>query len=95
MKKPPQLFLGLSLYLNAWHELDGERDRNKLEPIRRSSVFEYADDFGFDETQREDLWFYIREMDRDFLKFWKPKVPKESVGVKPTARERYRNGRNG
>lgn len=95
MQNPVQLFLGLSLYLNAWHELDGERDRSKLEPIRRSSVFEYADDYGFDEYQREDLWYYVREMDREFLKFWKGKLPKEPTPGKPSARDRYRDRRNG
>jgi hypothetical protein len=94
MINPPELFFGLALYLNAWHELDGERDRNKLEPIRRSSAFEYARDYAFDEIQCEELWLYIRDMDREFLKFFKGKIPKDTA-PKPPAKERYRVNRNG
>jgi hypothetical protein len=83
--KSPQLFLGLAIYLNAWHELDGERDRNTLEPIRRSSVFAYAEDYKLDELQREDLWFYVREMDREFLKWYKNKIPKTKQPDTPRA----------
>lgn len=88
MQTPPQLFLGLALYLNAWHELDGERDRNNLEPIRRSSAFQYARDYDFDEVQCEELWLYVRDMDREFLKFYKGKLPKNVE--RPPAKERYR-----
>lgn len=72
----PVIYLGLALYYNAWYELDGERDRSKLEPIRRSSCFEYAVDYGFDDEQKEDLWFYVNEMDREFLKWYHSQLPK-------------------
>lgn len=94
LQNTPQLFLGLALYLNAWHELDGERDRNTLEPIRRSSVFEYADDYEFDDYQREDLWHYVRAMDREFLKWYKGKLPKTKPPEMPgKPRKGRRNGR--
>lgn len=76
IKNAPALYLGLALYLNAWFELDLERDRTKLEPIKRSSCFEYAADFDLTEEQADDLWFYIQRMDRDFLAWYKTKLPK-------------------
>lgn len=43
--------------------------------------FQYAKDYEFDEEQKEDLWYYIRQMDIEFLQWWskkqrKPKVPR-------------------
>jgi hypothetical protein len=76
----PILRLGSALYLNAWFELDVERDRSKLEPVKRSSCFDYASDYDFDFDQTEDLWFYIQRMDREFLKFWKTKLPRSPQG---------------
>jgi hypothetical protein len=66
--------------LNAFFELDFERDVSKFEPIRRSSCFEYANDYDFDLFQTEDLWYYILRMDKAFLKYRfdnRPKPPKE------------------
>ena len=76
MQNAPQLRLGLALYLNAWYDLDLERDRSKFDPIKRSSCFDYAFDYDLSEEQTDDLWFYIGRMDREFLKWWKTKQPK-------------------
>lgn len=38
--------------------------------------FRYADDYELDEEQKEDLWFYISRMDREFLEWWIKKQPK-------------------
>lgn len=66
----PILRLGLALYYNAWFELDTERRRARLEPIRRSSVFQYCEDYELSEDQRDDMWFYIGKMDTDFLDWY-------------------------
>jgi len=62
------------LFLNAWFDLDTERERPK--PITRGMCFAYADDYDLDEEQAEDLWFHIRTMDLEFLVWWKKKQPK-------------------
>jgi hypothetical protein len=85
MQNAPRLHLGSALYFNAWYDLDLERDRSKLERIKRSSCFEYAYDYDFTEEQTEDLWYYIQRMDREFLKWWQSKQPKP--------RKTGRNGR--
>lgn len=62
------------MYLNAWFDLDNERVRP--EPIRRSFVFQYADDYDLDTEQTEDLWYYISRMDIAFREWWIKKQPK-------------------
>jgi hypothetical protein len=90
MQNKPNLHVGLSLYFNAWFELDLERDRKEAEYIKRSQVFEYARDYELSHEQREDMWFYIQQMDREFLPWWlkrnKPKEPK--VPTIPKGRRR-------
>ena len=66
----PVLRFGVALYYNAWFELDTERRRARLEPIKRSSVFEYAKDYELSEVQTDDLWFYVSRMDSEFLKWY-------------------------
>lgn len=75
VQNAPVLRLGSALYLNAWFDLDLERDRSKFEPIKRSNCFEFASDYEFSWEQCEDLWFYISRMDREFLKWYKSKQP--------------------
>jgi len=70
----PNLFFGSALFLNAWFDLDTERERPK--PISRASCFSYARDYEFDSEQQEDLWFFIRQMDVEFLSWWAKKQPK-------------------
>jgi hypothetical protein len=77
IKNKPHLFLGLSLYLNAWFELDPERSHHHgLERIKRSTIFEYANDYGLSEEQTEDMIFYLREMDTAHLDRLKARQPK-------------------
>lgn len=74
VENKPYLFLGMALYLNAWFELDTERERPRS--ISRSICFQYAYDFDLTEEQRDDLWFYIQRADTVFLEWWKKKQPK-------------------
>ena len=74
MQNKPHLYFGNALFLNAWFDLDTERERPK--PITRAMCFSYAEDYEFDEEQTEDLWFHIRSMDLEFLVWWKKKQPK-------------------
>ncbi len=79
MQKKPNLFFGNALFLNAWFDLDSERERPK--PITRSMCFAYARDYEFDSEQEEDLWFHIQEMENQFLPWWQKRQPKpKTVG---------------
>lgn len=85
IENKPDLFLGSALYLNAWFELDTERDRTKYQRINRSMCFGYAQDYELSEEQRDDLWFFIQKMDSEFLEWWikrqpKPREPKVKKG---------------
>ncbi len=75
MLKKPVLRPGMALFLNAWFELDGERDRASYQRIKRSEAFTYARDYGFTWDQTLDLWLYVRKMDAEFFEWWKKKYP--------------------
>lgn len=64
--------------MNAWYELDTERERPKR--ITRAMCFQYALDYDLEEEQSEDLWFHIGRMDIEFLEWWKKKQPKPRKG---------------
>lgn len=72
IREGSSLFFGLALYFNAWFDLDYER-RDAFIPIGMSACWKYAEHFGFDEIQTEDLWYYVARMDREFLKWKKSK----------------------
>lgn len=74
----PTLFFGNALFLNAWFDLDTERERPNR--ITRKMCFEYAYFYDFDIEQTEDLWYHIRQMDSEFLPWWKKRQPKLRTG---------------
>jgi hypothetical protein len=81
------LYLGLALFLNAFHDLDYERDLSEFEPISRSACFAYAHDYGFDAIQTDDLWYYVSPHGSG--------VPEVQVRQPPeAAAERGMNGRS-
>jgi hypothetical protein len=65
----PELKQGLELYLQAFFDLDSERN-NSMGPsfIPWSKMLEYAKHYLFDEEQTENLFFFIRQMDSAHLK---------------------------
>lgn len=64
IKDAPRLIPGLQFYLNAFFELDSERDMGwGIGPIKRRAIWDYAVDYELDYDEREDLLYYIREMD--------------------------------
>jgi hypothetical protein len=76
----PVLRFGVALYYNAWFELDLERDRARLQVIKRSSVFEYCRDYDLTELQTDDMWFYISRMDHEFLGWYATQLKASSDG---------------
>lgn len=80
VENKPELAFGMALYLNAWFELDIERERPHR--ISRSMCFQYAYDYDLTVEQRDDLWFYISQVDMEFLGWWIKKQPKKPKGTK-------------
>jgi hypothetical protein len=76
----PILRLGVALYYNAWFELDSERNRVRLRPITRSSVFEYCRDYDLSDVQTDDMWFYVSRMDNGFLNWYETQIRTPSNG---------------
>lgn len=69
IQNAPELRIGLDFYMQAFFELDYERTHIfSPTPIPRRSIREYAFDLELDETQTEDLFFFIRKMDNEHLK---------------------------
>lgn len=65
----PELYVGLQLYLDAFFELDSERNHGQgVMAIPLSRVRDYANAHEFDEEQTADLIYFIRIMDTDHLK---------------------------
>ena len=64
----PVLNCGLELYLNAFFDLDTTRSHGLgLTPISWLSIKEYATSFDFNVELTEDLFFFIRAMDKSHL----------------------------
>ena len=72
----PVLMQGLGLYLQAFFDLDSERQIGfSILPIPWRAVVKYAQVYGFDEEQREDLLFFIRRMDNAHIERMNKKIP--------------------
>lgn len=61
----------MELYLDAFWELTNTRQvgYGVIGPIGWLSVHEYAVANEYDATQREDLLYYIRVLDNEYLRF--------------------------
>jgi len=60
----PELLPGLSLYLDAFFDLDSERENGfDIGMIKWSSIKMYSEFYNFSEDQTERMFFYIRRMD--------------------------------
>lgn len=65
----PELILGLDLFINAFLDLDSERNSGfALGPIPWTKIKEYAQTYDFDLELTEDLIYYVKALDNDYLK---------------------------
>jgi hypothetical protein len=79
----PELINGLQIYLQAFFDLDSERNHGfSLSAIPWQSIKEYAETYEFDAEQKEDLLFFIRRMDQAHLDRLDKKQPKPGKGKK-------------
>jgi hypothetical protein len=66
----PQLFLGLALYIEAFFDLDSERSHGMgLTPIPWTSIASYAIAHELDEEQTHSLFYHIKRLDTEHLKY--------------------------
>ena len=84
MQNKPDLYFGNALFLNAWFDLDQERERPSR--ITRTMCFQYALDYDFELDQRDDLYYYVIGMDAEFLTWWRKKQPKQRTSRTPNGR---------
>jgi hypothetical protein len=64
----PELHVGLELFINAFFDLDSERQASfSIGPIPWSRIKEYANAFSFDDEIQEDLFYFIKKMDNAHL----------------------------
>ncbi|MCP4897720.1 MAG: hypothetical protein GY906_12170 [bacterium] len=64
----PALALGLDLYWDAFQDLNTCRTSGfGAGPIPWSVILDYSRKYEFDEEQEEDLFYFIRVMDNEFL----------------------------
>lgn len=66
MKGTGDLEAGMALYVNAYIDLDSEREW--LRPIPWSAMVAYSRFYGLNHRQTEDLILYLRMIDADILK---------------------------
>lgn len=65
----PELHVGLELFINAFFDLDTERQAGfSIGPIPWSKIKEYAVAYGFDEDLTEDLFYFVKALDNAHMK---------------------------
>lgn len=60
----------MQFYVDAYHELDTERDLTNFQPIPASAIRQYVMDFGLSGLQFEGLSYVIRELDNAMLEVY-------------------------
>ena len=75
----PDLHLGMDLYFTAFIELSSCRPVGMgMGSIPWTSIADYGEAYGFDGEQRDDLFFFVRALDKAFLDYYKEKHKNES-----------------
>ena len=69
IQKAPDLWIGLELFFGAFLDLDGDRPSGwSMRPIPWTSLMNYAEAYNIVDEQREDLFYYVRAMDKAYVK---------------------------
>ncbi|URA06804.1 tail chaperonin [Xanthomonas phage Langgrundblatt2] len=65
----PELHIGLELFINAFFDLDTERQAGySIGPIPWSKIKEYAFAYSFDADLTEDLFYFVKALDNAHMK---------------------------
>jgi len=71
--------MGLELYQTAFADLNGCRPSGwAMTPIPWTAIKDYADAFELELEQREDLFYYIRQLDSAYIEFVNKKNAKST-----------------
>jgi hypothetical protein len=77
IQNAPELMMGLELYWDAFWDLSTCRVSGfGAGPIPWLAMREYALTFGFDEEQMDDLFYFVRVMDNEYLNHYAKKEKK-------------------
>lgn len=77
LQNAPEVELGLGIFYDAFWDLD--TCRFELGPIPWTAIFTYCEQYEIYGEQREDMFFYVMEMDKAYLDF-KSKQIKRDIG---------------
>lgn len=79
--KAPEVFFGLEIYYIAFMDLTSCRGTGygTEGPINWLAINQYADAKGFEDEQREDLFYFVQNLDMVYLGFKTKKIT-ESTG---------------
>lgn len=69
IQNAPVLWMGLELFFGAYGDLDGDRPSGwNVRPIPWTAMRDYCDCYEITGEQREDLFYFVRAMDRAYMK---------------------------
>ena len=78
IQSAPELWLGLELFFGAFLDLDGDRPSGwTIRPIPWTALMNYAEAYNIVDEQREDLLYYVRAMDKAYIKRLENKAKKK------------------
>jgi hypothetical protein len=84
----PELWQGLELFYTAFMDLTTCRPLGMSEgPIPWTAIAEYCDRYDIADEQREDLFYFLREMDTAYLKARVEQSKKEQKKSEPRAKK--------
>lgn len=70
IREAPDLYLGLEFFYGAFFDLTGDRHIGMGPgPIPWSSIVDYASIAGLDELETDDLLYFVRKMDHEYLRY--------------------------
>jgi len=83
IENAPDLFEGLELYYYAYADLTTDRPAafGGALPMPWSSCARYAQFHGFDYEQFDDLVYFVRALDLEFMAWWDRKNPPPKKGA--------------
>lgn len=74
IKNAPDLMVGLELFYNAFVELNSSRQFGFSEgPIPWKAIHDYCDANEIQGEQRSDLFYFVNEMDSEYLEILREK----------------------
>jgi len=69
IQNAPELWIGLGLYFGAFQDLDGDRPSGwTVRPIPLAAILNYCQAYNIVDEQREDLIYFLRAMDKAYIK---------------------------